>query len=125
MGIIMSFREIDRLKILDSIVKGIISQREASKIMKLTPRHVRRILKKYKQYGAMGIVHKSRGGLGNMVAQKCYTQIRGRFLEVNHSKDGKVHYTQFRRMLQELDIDIIYAHSPQAKGGRILHKRST
>lgn len=40
---------------------------------------------------------------------------RGSTYKVNN-KDGKVHKTQYQRMLQELDIELIHARSPQAKG---------
>lgn len=36
---------------------------------------------------------------------------------INHGQDTKTeNFTQFGRVLHELDIDLIYAHSPQAKG---------
>jgi transposase len=40
---------------------------------------------------------------------------RGSTYKVNN-KDGKVHKTQYQRMLQEAGIELIYARSPQAKG---------
>ena len=40
----------------------------------------------------------------------------GRVYKVNNAKDGKQRETQFVRMLRELDIDIIHAHSAEAKG---------
>lgn len=40
---------------------------------------------------------------------------RGGVYKVNN-KDARSHKTQFQRMLQELDIELIHARSPQAKG---------
>ena len=41
---------------------------------------------------------------------------RGGTYKVNNNKDGQRHITQYARMLQEVDIDLIHARSPQAKG---------
>lgn len=46
---------------------------------------------------------------------KLYTD-RGRTFKVNNSKTGEQVFTQYQRMLKEIDIDIIHARSPQAKG---------
>jgi len=40
---------------------------------------------------------------------------RGKVFKVNNNKQGES-YTQFRRMNNELDVEMIYARSPQAKG---------
>lgn len=41
---------------------------------------------------------------------------RGKVFKVNNAKDHKMHQTQFERITKELDVKIIYARSPQAKG---------
>jgi transposase InsO family protein len=41
---------------------------------------------------------------------------RGKVYKVNKAKDPKAHRTQYQRMLEELDIKLIHAYSPQAKG---------
>ncbi len=41
---------------------------------------------------------------------------RGSTYKVNHKIDGKRSFTQYHRMLKELDIELIHAQSPQAKG---------
>lgn len=41
---------------------------------------------------------------------------RGSTYKISNNKDGKVHKTQYQRMLQELDVELIHARSPQAKG---------
>lgn len=50
---------------------------------------------------------------GRPLAQYCD---RGGVYKVNNNNDGKLHKTQYERMLQELDIKLIHARSPQAKG---------
>ncbi len=41
---------------------------------------------------------------------------RGKVFKVNNAKDAKNHFTQYQNMLSELDITLIHAYSPQAKG---------
>lgn len=41
---------------------------------------------------------------------------RGSTYKVNNNKDGVRHKTQYQRMLQEIDVELIHARSPQAKG---------
>jgi transposase InsO family protein len=41
---------------------------------------------------------------------------RGSTYKVNNSKDSINHKTQYQRMLQEVNIELIHARSPQAKG---------
>jgi len=41
---------------------------------------------------------------------------RGKVFKVNNVKDGIKHFTQYQKMLSELDITLIHAYSPQAKG---------
>lgn len=41
---------------------------------------------------------------------------RGKVFKVNNAKDKKKHFTQYQRMLSDLDIGITHAYSPQAKG---------
>jgi len=41
---------------------------------------------------------------------------RGKVFKVNKSNGSTASKTQFQRILQELDIDLVHAYSPQAKG---------
>ena len=41
---------------------------------------------------------------------------RGKVFKVNTAKNIKNHFTQYQKMLLELDITLIHAYSPQAKG---------
>jgi len=57
--------EIDCMIILERIKKKELTQAEAAKILKISPRQVRRKLKRYMSDGAIGLVHKSRGLASN------------------------------------------------------------
>lgn len=61
----MSKKELDQIVILDSIIKGQISQKEGALILKLSPRQVRRKLIRYIEEGPPGLAHKGRGKYSN------------------------------------------------------------
>lgn len=74
----MSQRERDRLRVLSSVLEGQRTQVEAARLLRLTPRHVRRLLHRLQQGGDAALVH----------------GLRGR--PSNHRKDAKLR----RRVLQ-------------------------
>jgi len=57
----MSQQEIDRLLILDGVMKRKLTQVRASEVLGLSERQVRRLVKRIKQSGAAGIAHGNRG----------------------------------------------------------------
>jgi len=57
----MSRREIDRLLILDGVVKGEVTQVRAGEVLGLSERQVRRMVMRIKEEGSAGIIHRSRG----------------------------------------------------------------
>jgi hypothetical protein len=74
----MSQRERDRLRVLHSVQEGQRSQVEAARLLRLTPRQVRRLLLRLQQGGDAALIHGLRGQPSN------------------HRKDGKLR----RRVLQ-------------------------
>lgn len=63
--ITMSAREIDRLSIIERVNRKELSQTEAAKLLKITDRHVRRLLKNYLKHGPQGLISKKRGKRSN------------------------------------------------------------
>jgi transposase len=61
MNITMSDKERDRLGTMQNLVAGELSQRQAAKLLSISPRQVRRVLQRYRNEGDVGLVHKSRG----------------------------------------------------------------
>jgi hypothetical protein len=61
----MSQRERDRLRILHSVLEGKRTQVEAARLLRLTPRHVRRLLHRLQQHGDAALVHRLRGQPSN------------------------------------------------------------
>lgn len=59
----MSNKEVDRLVIVKDLVVGKINQKVAGRLLKITDRHVRRLIKSYRESGKSGLVSKKRGKL--------------------------------------------------------------
>ena len=65
-GIIsMSMKETSRIAILEKLMKKEIKQKHGAKMLNLSVRQVRRLVKRYKRLGVLGIPHQSRGRVGN------------------------------------------------------------
>ena len=61
----MSHTEIDRLEVVQKITAKQITQVEAASLLGISYRQVKRIVKKYRQYGATSLVSKRRGKVAN------------------------------------------------------------
>lgn len=57
----MSRREIDRLLILRGVLERDVTQGIAGEVLGLSERHVRRLVKRIREEGSEGIIHRSRG----------------------------------------------------------------
>ncbi len=87
-GIIsMSRKEVDRLGVIQRIQSKQISQVEASQQLDLSSRQVRRLLRKFEEKGAKGLVSKRRGSPSN---NRLDTTLSGRVIELI-----KKHYHDF------------------------------
>ena len=61
----MSTKEASRLRVLTLLETGAISQKEAGQRMDVTPRQVRRMMKRYKAEGVSGLISRKRGRVSN------------------------------------------------------------
>ena len=61
----MSAQELDRLTVIERVLEKRLSQVEAGKQLGVTPRHLRRMIERYCQDGASGLVSKKRGKRSN------------------------------------------------------------
>lgn len=61
----MSAKELSRLEVMQRISKKQMSQREAGRILSLSIRQIKRLLKTFRQSGAAGLVSKHRGRTAN------------------------------------------------------------
>lgn len=61
----MSMKETERITIMDNLVAKRIKQKHASLQLGISVRQVQRMVKRYKREGIAGLIHKSRGRVGN------------------------------------------------------------
>ncbi len=61
MELCMSRKERDRLKVIEQVERGLMSQLKAAEVLRLSVRQVRRIQGRYRREGDGGLVHRSRG----------------------------------------------------------------
>lgn len=69
--IMASQRELKRLHIIQKVLEGGITQRDASEVLILSDRQIRRLVKRVKIEGEKGLIHRSRGRPSNRrISQK-------------------------------------------------------
>ncbi len=61
----MSAKERDRLKVMGALSEGRLKQEQAGRLLKLSSRQVRRLLRRWRAQGDAGLVHRSRGRPSN------------------------------------------------------------
>jgi transposase len=61
----MSSKEIDRLEVMQKLDGKQMSQKEAARILQISTRQVKRLLQRYREYGAVGLISKQRGRKSN------------------------------------------------------------
>jgi predicted DNA-binding protein (UPF0251 family) len=59
--IAMSLREIDQFRIVQGVIQRDLTQIKAAEVLGITDRHIRRLVRRVREEGARGIVHRSRG----------------------------------------------------------------
>jgi hypothetical protein len=82
-GVTLTMRELDRLKVIQAVVDRILKPELGAQRLQLTVRQVERLVARYKQSGAGGVGHTSRGRPGNWkldeaIACRALTLIRDR-----------------------------------------------
>lgn len=61
----MNNKEVNRIPIMEKLLKKEIKQKKAAQILELSVRQIKRLKKRYKREGAAGIIHKNRGRISN------------------------------------------------------------
>ena len=82
----MSGKEIKRLEVLRGLADGVLSQREAGRVLGVSERQVRRLARRYAALGAAGLVSKRRGQPSNRrldeaVKQTIVERVRDRYAD--------------------------------------------
>jgi transposase len=103
MDIRMSKLELDQIVIIDSTIKGKITQKKAAEILGLSQRQVQRKIQSYRLKGPEGLAHKNRGRPSNrQIDQSIYAAI----LELINSKYKNFGPTLIAEKLEEDGIKI-------------------
>jgi transposase len=84
MELCMSRKERERLKVVHDLKQGRVKQLQAAKVLGLSPRQVRRLVRRYEQEGDAGLVHRLRGRpsqrkIGLAVCTKAVELMRERY----------------------------------------------
>jgi len=79
---IMSQKEVDRCHIIKQRIKGEIEGKDAAKLLKISTRHLRRLVDGFKKEGVKALVHKNRGRESNFKMPK---EIREKIVTLLHS----------------------------------------
>lgn len=61
----MSNKEVNRISIMEQLIKKRVKQKKAAQILGLSVRQIRRLKKRYRQEGITGLIHKNRGRVSN------------------------------------------------------------
>jgi Helix-turn-helix domain len=103
--LVMSLKEIDRIKILEKVMDGRLTQKKASETLRLSLRQTKRLCKRYKAYGEEGLIHKSRG---KPSSRKINLLIRNKVLDLMRKEEfNGFGPTLFREVLvEEHDIKV-------------------
>ena len=97
--IIMSVKEIEKLKVITDVTEKIISQKIASKRLNLSSRQIRRLIKRFKTQGAKGLANKHRNTVSN---RKLPDDLRLKVLELYKQNYPDFRPTFFCEKLSEL-----------------------
>ena len=79
----MTQEELKRLHILKKVIDKSILQKEASDLTGLCQRQIRRLIKKVRNEGDIGIMHRSRGKISNRAFSQ---ELKGQILDLYKSK---------------------------------------
>jgi transposase len=89
-------RELNRAFILERVVGGRMSVREAALVLKLSERHVKRLKQKWQKEGAAGLAH---GNRGRKPAHAISDQVRQQVVQLAQTKYRGCNYTFLSELL--------------------------
>lgn len=98
--IVMSVREVRRLKIIQSAIDRRVTQKTAGSMLEFSERQVRRLIKAVREEGDRGVIHKSRGRPSN---RRFSEEIRGKVLSLYTGRYPDFGPTLATEKLLELD----------------------
>ncbi|MDP3981112.1 MAG: ISNCY family transposase [Chlamydiota bacterium] len=96
----MSKKEVRRIGLIHKVIERTIKQEEGGRLLGLTSRQIRRIIKRVKREGDLGIVHRSRGRESNRRISK---KIRKKVINLYKTKYWDFGPTLASEKIEELD----------------------
>jgi len=91
-------RELKRLHVIHKVIEGILTQQEAAGLISLSERQIRRIVKRLREEGDEGIMHKSRGRPSN---RKLPSGLKERIIDLYRTTYGGFGPVLFTEKLRE------------------------
>jgi len=98
--IIMSMKEVRRLHILQQVLGRHMTQVEAARVLGLSSRQMRRLVKRVRQEGEHGLIHRSRGEPSN---RRIAERLKGKVLKLYEKQYGDFGPTLAAEKLAERD----------------------
>lgn len=128
--ITMSHKEVDRIAILERMVRKEIKQKKAAQILDLSVRQVRRLVKRYTREGSAGIVHKLRGIPSNnktdeTILKSALDTIQARYNDFGptlaHEKLVELHTFPYSRETLRQEMASAGIWRPKRTQNRVVH----
>lgn len=93
-------KELKRLHVIHKVIEGTLTQKEASGLISLSERQIRRIVTRIKEEGDVGIIHKSRGKPSK---RKLSHKLKERIIELYRTTYKGFGPTLFTEKLEEIE----------------------
>src|SRR4030042_584672 len=94
----LSSREIQRVHVLERVLRGTLTLIEAVPLLLVCYRQAKRLLTRYREQGAVGLAHRRRGQPAH---NACSRELRERVLELRQGRYTNFNDTHFVQMLEE------------------------
>ncbi len=98
--IMMSSEELRRISVIKQAIEKVITQRKAAEVIEVSERQARRLIKRIREEGDIGIAHKSRGKVG---FRRIDDKVRSKVLELYNEKYRDFGPTFASEKLDDLD----------------------
>lgn len=96
--ILLSRREMQRVQVLDQVIRGALSLKSATAMIKVCYRQAKRLMARYRKEGPRGLAHRRRG---RTAPNALGSQIRERVLVLHREVYSQFNDTHFVEMLKE------------------------
>ena len=113
-------KELKRLHVIHKVIEGTLTQKDASGLISLSERQIRRIVTRIKEEGDGGIVHKSRGKPSK---RKLPHKLKERIIDLYRTTYTGFGPTLFTEKLEEIE-EIIPILGRQAGADPVVYKLS-